>query len=215
MSDVTKYIDESSLKEVIENAWQKAFDKRRCLELGVEDPGGNLGQKHKRRSEEWIDQLGKGFEEYYNDENDRAFWRGKSDPRNQKEFKLQEMLYDVAICHTGRVESVKNTKPLTFISKCYWQIESEFEKDDSREIVKDMSKLVMGSGENKLFVAVKKDGDWEDRILTMCKDIAECCSGGLYFVFIVHPEKWNPNKWDQNEDAPSVYKWEKNDWRPL
>ena len=65
----------------------------------------------------------------------------------------------------------RRSKPLQFIAQCHWQIESEFSRGNTRDIVIDMSKLVMGSAENKLFIAAHR-GVREKDILEQCSQIA-------------------------------------------
>ena len=104
-------------------------------------------------------------------------------------------------------------KPLPFVARCLWKIESELDQKDSGEIVLDMSKLIMGSSKNKLFVAshketIRKGKAWETRVLEMCKKIAQCCDGRLFFCFIAHPKDWD----NESVPAPSVYRWIDGNW---
>lgn len=126
------------------------------------------------------------------------------------------MLFDLAVCKTSTVESVTHKNPLYFVARCYWQIESEFDQGNTREIVIDMSMLVMGSANNKLFVAshkrrARKGETWETDVLDMCKKIAKCCNGNLFFCFIAHPKDWG----NEFVTPPSIHQWISGDWEPV
>ena len=92
----------------------------------------------------------------------------------------------------------------------HWQIESEFAQN-TREILVDMSKLVLGSAENKLMVASHRPAaDTERDILAQCSDIASRCGSNVYFCFVSHPEEWK-----RDPEAPSLYEWTAGDWEEL
>ena len=177
-------VSAGNLNELIQNAWESALESSKGIQL---DGGSPKRSKewwlHSQRVKKWVESLGKGFEEEYNDlENAGVFW--SPSPR--------EMLFDLAVCKISTVESVTLEKLLCFVAGCHWQIESELNNKNSRAIVTDLSKLVMGLSENKLFVASHKSTgkEWESSVLTMCSEIAKCCDGKLFFCFIAHPEEW-------------------------
>ena len=138
--------------------------------------------------------------------NQRVFWRNNSD---NCDFELNELLFDISVCQIGWVPSIAKAKPLPYIAKSLWQVESEFNKRNSREITKDFSKLVMGRSENQLFVSTYQ-GNRQKQALTMCSSIARCCNGNLYMCFVEHPEMWS-----SAPQGPQLFKWEENDWRCL
>ena len=150
----------------------------------------------------WIDRLGRGFQEYYRDKDDkyrRVFWKGNVE--NRKEFGLNELLFDIAVCSVSTTISIVRGTLLEFVSGCYWQVESELDNKNSRKITQDFSKLVMGSSHNKLFVSSYQHHR-QDSVLRMCSDIAAHCDGNLYLCFIDHPQNWK-----ENPQAPVVYEW--------
>ena len=103
---------------------------------------------------------------------------------------MNELLFDLAVCSVPETESLqRKANPLQFIARCHWQIESEFNRRNTRDIVVDMSKLVLGSAENKLFIAAHR-GVREHDILEQCSQIAGCCGGRVYFGFVSHPDDW-------------------------
>ena len=73
----------------------------------------------------------------------------------------------------------------------------------------DMSKLVLGSGQNKLFIAAHRNSNAEG-LKRMCGAIASRCSGNVYFGFVCHPAEWvvAPKK-------PSVFEWLAGDWEAI
>ena len=70
-----------------------------------------------------------------------------------------------------------------------------------------MSKLVIGSAENKLFVAAHRDSRETD-ILEQCAPIAACCCGRVYFCFVSHPDDWKTDR----QRAPALHEWVAGGW---
>ena len=140
------------LKNLIRDAWENTLKKT----AGVDDSAErSTAQINRERSIDWVDYLGKGFREYYNNDDQCVFWR--KNQGNRKQFGLNELLFDISVCQIKEVPSIRHGKPLPFVSKCYWQVESELNDSDSREITKDFSKLVMGHSDNKLFISSYRD----------------------------------------------------------
>ena len=164
------------------------------------------GQPNRGMAVAWIDCLGKGFQEYYPDEHQRVFWRGN---RCNRDFELNELLFDISVCQIGYVKSIAKRTTLPYISKCFWQVESEFNDKNSREITKDFSKLVIGRSESKLFVSTYQDSR-QQQILCMGSKIAGFCNGNLYLCFVAHPRTWS-----NGPKCPSLFKWEEDDWKLL
>ena len=192
------------LKALIHGSWRNALEKTTFSE-GFS--GESCGQIHRERARAWVDNLGRAFQRVYSDDDQRVFWIANE--CNKKEFGLQELLFDISVCQVRCVKSIRQEKPLQYISNCFWQVESELNNKNSREITKDFSKLVMGQSENKLFIS-SYQGSMQQKVRCMCSKIACYCTGNLYLCFIGHPEEWlkNPN-------SPSLYKWEDNGWTPL
>lgn len=195
-------VNAKNLRELIQAAWNDALGLSQDIDSSKWSEKGDI---HKARSQIWIASLGKQFRNYYTSEGEEVCWSGN--PR--------ERLFDLAVCEILTVESVTHEKPLPFVARCHWQIESEFHQEDSGQIVDDMSKLVMGLSENKLFVAshkstTRRGKTWEIRVLEMCEKIAKCCDGNLFFCFIAHPQDWG----NESVPSPSVYKWTDGKWGP-
>ena len=189
-------VDRENLGNLVEVAWREA--KRRTENRNAE--GGDV---NKRRSEEWVDCLAKGFRRSYADRGHRTFWKGNRS--NRTEFFRNEFLFDVVVGHIETVRSLgQNPKELQFIAGCEWLVESEMDSKNSRQIVVDMSKLVMGAAKNKLFVASHRPSCTEKKVLDRCGTIAERCCGNVYFGFVAHPSVWN-----SKPRVPSLYEWRK------
>ncbi len=179
-----------NIKALIQKAWEEASSSHT--------------QTHKDRAKAWIECLGKGFREHYPNENHRVFWRDNS---CNSDFELSELLFDISVCQIGWVPSIAQEKPLPYIAKSLWQVESEFDNKNSREITKDFSKLVMGRSENQLFISTYQ-GNRQEQVKDLCSCIARFCNGNLYLCFVEHPKMWSSASQD-----PQLFKWEENDWR--
>ena len=192
------------LGTLIREAWKNTLKKTVCAVGAAEK---SLVTTNGDRSSGWIDCLGESFQGHYTNEDQRIFW--KKNYSNRRQFNLNELLFDISVCQVKEVPSIKKGKPLSFVSKCYWQIESELNNRNSREITKDFSKLVMGQSDNKLFISSYQDSHQEE-VRGMCSEIAYYCTGSLYLCFIDHPEKWA-----EKPESPVLFRWDDNDWKPF
>ena len=162
-----------------------------------------------QKSKNWVGALANRFREHYPPGPYRIFWSGNKE--NQKEFGRNEFLFDLAVCSVSTTKSLeRHPKDLEFIAQCHWLIESEFSLGSTRDIVIDMSKLVMGSAENKLFFAAHR-GHREKDILRQCSEIARCCNGRVYFGFVSHPNEWKP----ESEQLPALHEWTEGGWAEI
>ena len=192
------------LKTLIIDAWEKALART----TGGGSPAGeSAGQTNRDRSGAWVDCLGRGFQEHYHDQGQVVFWR--QNDSNRGEFGLNELLFDVSVCQVEEVLSIEHETPLPFVSKCHWEVESELDDANSREITKDFSKLVMGLSDNKLFIS-SYQATRQEQILNMCSGIARHCTGKLYMCFIDHPRNWG-----EGPDGPVVFQWDGGRWNQL
>lgn len=192
------------LKALITGAWKNTLRWTKEAQIPDVKPEGQVNSE---RSGAWVDSLGKGFKEHYNAPNQRVFWRQNGCNRSQ--FGLNELLFDVSVCQVEKVKSIRQETTLQFVSKCHWQVESELNDSNSREITKDFSKLIMGHSDNKLFITAYQ-GVQQERVLEMCSEMARHCTGNLYMCFIDHP-----GKWEGNTCAPIVFRWEDSEWKEL
>jgi len=80
----------------------------------------------------------------------------------------------------------------------------------TRDIVVDMSKLVMGSAENKPFITAHR-GVRERDILEQCSQIAGCCGGRVYFGFVSHLDDRAPDR----ASPPALQEWIAGGWAEI
>ena len=198
-------VHRGNLLRVVNEAWERASE-------GAKD-GVDKKKQNSERSKKWVDELARGFRQEYpaQDANTsrkthhRVFWAGNE--KNQKHFHRNEFLFDVMVCSVSDMESLESRpNRLEFIDRCHWQVESEFNLKDSREVIVDMSKLVVGSAENKLFVAAHRKNNRKE-LLGMCGAMASRCDGHVYLAFVSHP-----NDWVKRPERPRVYEWLAGDW---
>ena len=192
------------LGTLINEAWENTLKHPVCAE---EPRERKPGQIHRDRSSGWIDCLGESFQGHCTNEGQRVFW--KKNTSNRSQFTLNEFLFDISVCQIKEVLSIRQRTPLSFVSKCYWQIESELNNSSSREITKDFSKLVMGHSDNKLFIS-SYQGIHQEEVKGLCSEIACYCTGHLYLCFIDHPEKWS-----EKPENPVLFSWEDNNWKRI
>ena len=205
--DIRMPVTGQNLAEVIQRAWKDA------LERGKDD--NNID-----RSKDWVNSLAWQFKEHYPGKNHesgqyRVFWRGSE--CNKASFHVNELLFDIAVCSTSTTNSFENRpRGLEFISDCHWQIESEFNKSDSREVIIDMSKLVMGSAQNKLMIASHRGEEkpTNQEVLDQCAPIALRCTGNVYFCFISHPNEWCGES-GGDPQAPALHAWTPSGWTQM
>ena len=188
-------VGRDKLVKIVKRAWNEARQRADCLSS---EPAGYL---HRRRSEAWVDELAKGFRQEYDSECHRVFWKHNWD--NRSEFYRNEFLFDVTVARVATVESLERTsRKLLFIAECEWVVESELDNRNSRQVVVDMSKLVMAASKNKLFIASPRRQGTDEDMLCRYSSIAEHCSGNVYFCLVAHPVNW-----DDNPGAPSLFEW--------
>lgn len=169
---------------------REAFDRSRekVKEKEAKTKYASPQKMHAMRSQEWVKALALQFQQHYTDigaENIRVFSKYCND--NRGDFGLNELLFDIAVVKTATISSTRNI-PLTYIEKALWIVESEMAKD-TRQLVLDFSKLVMGDAENKLFVGPFTEED--EKIIEILKTIAMNCNGDFWLSQIPHPGKWN------------------------
>jgi hypothetical protein len=170
------------LKNILQTALVRAILK--------DDPKGDLGEVHRDRSWRWIHALATEFQSEYPLEGGfRVFWAGNV--HNRSDFGLEEFLFDISVCEVSSVRSAQRGLDLLFIKNAVWQVESELEKD-SKKAIQDFGKLVVGSAQNKLFIAplVSK----EKEFLRVLREPASHCSGSAYLAMIPHPREWKENE---------------------
>ncbi len=191
-------VHRGNVLDVVNKAWARARDRQ--------SQDQDIGKRNRLRSSDWVCALAETFEKEY-DVSDvhRVFWLGND--TNREQFGINEYLFDVMVCSVSTVESLqRQSNRLEFIDQCHWQVESEFNRSNSREVIVDMSKLVVGSAENKLFIAAHRTSGEQD-LLKLCAGIARRCIGAVYFAFVAHPDEW-----DGTPTEPDLYEWLEGYW---
>ena len=193
-------VHRANIGQVIMEAWDKARH--------ADDDGDGKRDRNRKRSGRWVGSLACRFRKRYEGGRYRVFWLGNE--TNRKQFGRNEMLFDIAVCSVSVTRSrQRQARNLEFIAECHWQIESEFSRTNTREIIIDMSKLVMGSAESKLFVAARRNNkEAEADILEQCSEIAGRCTGRVYFCFVSHPDDWNTDR----QRPPALHEWVAGGW---
>ena len=200
---------DSDVKDMVVRAWKNAPKNT--------DSADNRDKEvHKERSAGWVDALAKELKYLYekDDRNIRVLWKQR--PREDEALgSWGELLFDIAVCQFAKTTSYGKSQTLYYVNECLWQVESEL--GGSGEIMRDLSKLVIGSSKMKLFVAKepRKQEQWEEGqgdVLEMCKKAAVRCGEPFYFCFIPHPSKW---KKVPNEYKPSVWVLRNREWQPI
>ena len=194
-------VHRGNIGEIIIDAWDAAKSK------GSQTEGDHTKETNKEKSNAWIDSLATRFQQEYKDKRHYAvFWAGND--KNWGEFKRNEYLYDISVCTVSDTKSLESPpRALKFIARCHWQVESEFNRANTREIIIDMSKLVMGAAENKLFIASHRSKEQE--LLKLCSKVVTHCSGHFYFCFLAHPDDWGGPKLPP---PPCLYEWLAGGW---
>ncbi len=189
----------SSFKEAKKSSFKEA-KKAQDSDLTPQD-------LHKKRSQEWVKVLAQNFRKYYSNKDDAVSVFSKDFGEHRTEFKVNELLYDIAVCRVGKTPSAQKGTPLTYIQEALWVVESEMVKD-SHEAIIDFSKLVMGSARNKLFIGpkVNNQGNFNKVLLAPA---GHCC-GSVYLAIIPHPEDW-----DKRDDEPEVFIFSGGSWKKV
>ena len=200
-------IDRRNLKKNLVCAWKEALKRG----ADVDD--------NRCRAKIWVNAVADCFCANYSGKHDRVFWRWRDNETRRKEFKKNELLFDIMVCSIDTIDSFQSpSRPLPFIAKCYWQVESELNNKDTREIVIDMSKLVAGSAAHKLMIAAHPktagNGKKNDCALLnrFAKIAAACCvgEGKVYFCFVDHPREWA-----SCPKGPALYEYTAAGWKEL
>ena len=171
---------EQDVKQLLQEALQQAQSEP--------DTGETTKKINFNRSQYWVKALAEQFKKRYEGDTDIRIFT-KSDYSNRRDFGLNELLYDILVCRVGEVESSLHKKRLCFINEVLWQVESEF-AHNTRSVLIDFNKLVLGSGRNKLFIASHVKRGTENSFLSVLKPAAGYCMGDVYVAMIPHPSKW-------------------------
>lgn len=190
--DFTRTIIEKAFQQAVFNAKQKSSEANITSD--------DLQKLHALRAREWVEALADNFREYYKKaDNYRVFskyYSGENEEQ-RKDFDLNELLFDISVVKINKTLSPRNIE-LPYIEKAEWIIESEMAKN-TRELVYDFNKLIIGDAENKLFVGPISDEI--EKFIPKLGEIARNCRGTVYLSLISHPEMW-----DKEHSRPKIWK---------
>lgn len=175
-----------NLQKILENAYEVAREK--AFDNEAENHNGDEGRRNSDRSSKWVKAL--GCELYRNEES------GEDSPvlfakfKCNKEFNMNEFLYDLLIAKVGETKSKDGKRSLKYMKEAIWIVESEF-SENSHESVIDFSKLVIGNARHKLFVGpyIEKSNKLLQRVLKRPARAASI-SGNCYLGLVPHPKDW-------------------------
>ena len=166
----------------VETLIQTSFSAARAAPV----EGDSKGLLHGNRSRVWVETLADHFRRHFESEPDvRVF--SKHNPSNQKDFGLNELLFDILVCRVGTVPSAVHKKTLYYIRDAMWQVESEFARDSHQALI-DFNKLVLGSADNKLFIGSQVSDNLS--FLDVLSSAAKACQGNVSAALIPHPRYW-------------------------
>jgi hypothetical protein len=106
----------------------------------TDDKGTTLGSIHRNRSTTFVEAVAAQLRIYYDGDQLRVLSRNY--PSNKKEFKVNELLFDITVCAIKETSSTKIGIDLFYIMEAIWQIESELEDGDYREALTDFNNLI-------------------------------------------------------------------------
>lgn len=198
--------------EELRKILQDAFDcsLQQCFKSEFENPDMDKKMKNSGRSRVWVDTLAESLLKLSKEENGgddtqyQAFYRkikvNQRDQVNQTNaqmFGLTEFLFDIVIAEMIWFDTAsghRNTKSiysgLPAIRKAMWIVESEFKPKDSRAILLDMNKLVLGKADYKLFIMSQDDGrikEWAKAVFT---ELSRGDTAKIFLAQVLHPKDW-------------------------
>lgn len=166
------------LHQLIEDALRAAQDK-----------AGD--QLNARRSADWVRELAAGLGSHCrNSKPDipiAVFCRGDSE--NRPNFRINELLFDVLVAEVKIISSASKGKDLRALSKILWLVESELKRSDSRDVLIDLNKLIVGKAENKLLV-ISSDTRLVEWTLKAMRLLLDWRESNVFLAIIPHPNEW-------------------------
>ena len=180
-----------TIRQVVVNALQAAVESSKA------------DDKNPERAARWIESFNTELRSKFTLESGyRVFSRGHP----------KELLYDITVIKCYTVISPKRKAKLELPRECFWQIESELEESNSRDLTDDLGKLALGAAENKLFITSdtwcenEDKRDWLERVAS---EVAQKCIGQFYLAYIPHPKDflakpvkttvkvWKDDEWEE------------------
>jgi hypothetical protein len=176
-----------------------AFAKAKGEEVRSDAPG----HPHHERSRLWVEALADEFRRTYADDPSvRVF--SKHHDGNRRDFLLNELLHDVAVCRVVSVPAAVHKQDLLYVAEALWQVESEFARDSHQAIV-DFSKLVIGSAHSKLFIGPQVRDN--ESFIQVLAPAAAATSGDVFLALLPHPASW-----DSSDANPLLWRFSNGAW---
>lgn len=172
------------LIERLENSLDKAF--RESQQFNSEQPR----ILNSIRSKAWVKYLAESFRDEYDKIGYRVF--SADYVGNKKDFKLNELLFDISVVGVRTICSASKNKQLVYVECMEWAIESEFQKNNSRASIIDFSKLVMARSKNKLLV-LPQSARIKQWALAKLNGAVSFNDANYYLAFVPHPDCWDEN----------------------
>jgi len=182
------------------------------VKMAVDGARGRLvdasapGKLHARRSRDMVEGLARLLREVYGHKDNVAVF-SKYHEENRRDFGLNELLFDIAVCEWEETRSASDRKTLKFVTRGLWAIESELARD-TRQAVYDFNKLVLSSADLKLFLGPHSAMDGE--YLRVLEGPAARCTGAIYVALVPHPDSW-----DGSPPPVEAWVWSREKWVPL
>ncbi|WHP04474.1 hypothetical protein QLH32_10375 [Acinetobacter corruptisaponis] len=197
-------MDSDNLRNIIQNSFNQAVQYCDASELEKLDCEDRL--RNANRSRVWIETLAKSLlkasQLEISIEKYQAFYRKnrKNDHQvdnNAQMFGLTEFLFDIVIAEMVEFDTAskkrniksKYTK-LQVIRKAVWIIECEFQRKDSRALLLDMNKLVLGRAEHKLFIMSQDESETQDWAIETFNVLSKDDDAKIFLARIPHPCDW-------------------------
>lgn len=145
------------------------------------------------RSAEFVSRLAEQLRKHYREkriEPPSEFAVFSRDSRvNRPEFGLNELLFDILVAEIATVKSARG-RDIKAIRGAEWLIESELNQTNSRAVLVDFNKLVLGSAKNKLLVVAAGGlvASWIEGVVI---DGISVHTANFYLGFLPHPSDWD------------------------
>jgi len=153
----------------------------------MDDKGWTKKEKHRNRSSTFVKEIADAFRNKYPDK-DGYRVLSRACESDKKEFKVNELLFDITVCSVHSTSSKKRDIDLIYLGDVEWIIESELEDGNYREPLTDFNKFVLGNSKNKLFVgSTRNDNPF---LLETLSKPAQYCNGDIFTAIVPHPRTW-------------------------
>lgn len=203
-------MDLDILKNIIQNSFNQAVEY--CNTFELENIESEQRFRHANRSRIWIETFAKALlkasqQAEVSAENHQAFYRKNrkddhQEDNNAQMFGLTEFLFDIVIAEMTEFDTASKKRhphskyaKLQAIRKAVWIVESEFKRKDSRALLLDMNKLVLGRAEHKLFIMSQDESDTQDWAIETLNTLSKEDDAKIFLARIPHPCDWGePHK---------------------